>query len=147
MPAESVLWGKLMSAIGRGDEQGVAELLKVGPCGLSRATRMLGNTALHRAAAAGNANVVQLLLAKGNHPTKLSRVTATNHDGWTPMHEAAYAGHDKVVELLVASGGSSAARNTDGLAPIALAKHRGHEWKVRAAICKGQEIFSTRLIS
>jgi hypothetical protein len=40
MPAESVLWGKLMSAIGRGDEQDVAELLKVGPCGLSRATRV-----------------------------------------------------------------------------------------------------------
>jgi hypothetical protein len=40
MSAESVLWGKLMLAIDRGDEQDVAELLKVGPCRLSRTTKV-----------------------------------------------------------------------------------------------------------
>ena len=53
-----------------------------------------GDTALHRAASVGNAELVRLLLAN-NAPT-LSK----NDDGYTPLDLAKLLGNDTVVTLL-----------------------------------------------
>jgi hypothetical protein len=53
-----------------------------------------GYTALHRAAFAGHAAVVQLLLDAH------AAVNAPAANGYTPLHEAAFGGHTAVVQLL-----------------------------------------------
>eukprot|EP00035_Acanthoeca_spectabilis_P029732 m.6215 g.6215 ORF g.6215 m.6215 type:complete len:217 (+) comp3809_c0_seq2:35-685(+) len=128
-------WGKLLLAVDRRDVECVRSLLNEGKCRLSMQTKH-GNTALHRAAKAGNREIVKLLLEAGAKPH------ATNHNGWTPLHDAAFAGHDACVELLTSVGADVAAQNIDGMSPLILAKRRGHEWRVKSAICSGLELAS-----
>ncbi|MBY0460434.1 MAG: ankyrin repeat domain-containing protein, partial [Gemmataceae bacterium] len=65
-------------------------------------------TALHFAAAAGNAGGVKVLL---HHKAD---VNADSGGGWTPLHHAARGGHLEVVKLLIAAGAKPDAK-TDAL--------------------------------
>eukprot|EP00038_Savillea_parva_P007305 m.169169 g.169169 ORF g.169169 m.169169 type:complete len:216 (-) comp13065_c0_seq1:236-883(-) len=125
-------WAKLVRAVDHGDAQEVARLLKEGgPLRLSLKTKQWGNTALHRAAAKGNAEILQMLLNAGAKPS------AANENGWTPLHDAAFNGHTECVELLTAHGADIAAKTKDGMSAIVVAKARGHDWLVKVALSQG----------
>jgi cytohesin len=80
------------------------------------------NTALHRAAQRGHAEVVRLLLDQG------AAVGAVADDGATPLHRAAAGGHVAVLRLLLDAGADPAARDHCGETPLALAAaHAGAE--------------------
>jgi ankyrin repeat protein len=57
-----------------------------------------GDTALHRAAARGQAEAVKLLLERG------AEVDAVDDEGTTPLLGATYRGHHEVVKLLLEQG-------------------------------------------
>lgn len=65
-------------------------------------------TALHLAAKAGEANVVQLLL------DERANVNARTHHDETPLMEAADHGHDAVAELLIKFEADVNARTVSG---------------------------------
>ena len=60
----------------------------------------------------GNAEVAELLLAKG------ASVSATNPHGLTPLHAAATHGHLACVRSLVAAGADVTALSCDGFTPV-----------------------------
>lgn len=71
-----------------------------------------GETALYRAARAGNTKQVRALLRHGADPN-----IATNL-GMTPLHEAAYWGEDAIVALLLKAGAKVNAANKRGWTPL-----------------------------
>ena len=76
-----------------------------------------GRTALHHAAAAGQAAVVAQLLK-----TDLGAAMAADTDGDTPLHLAARFGHAEVVQLLLAAApGAAKAATAAGATPLHLA--------------------------
>lgn len=78
-----------------------------------------GRTALHRAAAKGYVDVVEMLLtAENTDSTLLARESIPRA---TPLHAAAYQGHEMVVKILLKNGGDVKARNRLGETPIDLA--------------------------
>ena len=81
----------------------------------------LGLTALHAAAAAGHAPVVELLLAAGAKADK----RAILQGGGTALHLAA-SGHEKVAELLLGGGASVQAKDKAGWTPLQLAMRADH---------------------
>lgn len=74
-----------------------------------------GETALHRAAAQGQAHHVAVLLDGG------AAVDARNEGGATPLHLAATARNDAAVMALVAAGADIDAQNDSGETPLHLA--------------------------
>ena len=83
-----------------------------------------GWTALHYAAASGDAGIVQLLLARGGQVDALSpRPTGAV----TPLMMAAREGQDATVRVLLASGANTGLKNTEGLTAAQLAKQAGHD--------------------
>jgi len=80
-----------------------------------------GMTSLHMAAAAGQKDAVQQLLASG------ADVKAKANDGATPLHWAVYNGHKDVVELLLADQAPVNARGRDGYTPLHWAAAKGFE--------------------
>lgn len=77
-----------------------------------------GSRPLHRAAAAGNAAIVRMLLAAGANPNAEN----TLH-GFTPLHSAAASGSADCVEALIAAGADIHAKDRYGFLPL----HRGVE--------------------
>ncbi|MFF8908904.1 ankyrin repeat domain-containing protein [Streptomyces olivaceoviridis] len=75
----------------------------------------LGRTAVHYAAAAGDADALRVLLAEGAAPGEA--VTA----GWTPLHFAAQAQAPAAVEVLLVVGASFDAADRHGNAPLSRA--------------------------
>lgn len=86
-------WTPLMRAVLGGHEQAVACLLKVPSIDLELRGES-GATALHIAAAGGNANIVRSLLDRGSDPA------ATDEDDRTPAQFASQAGHHSLESLL-----------------------------------------------
>jgi ankyrin repeat protein len=80
-----------------------------------------GRTPLHRAAAHGNKDVAQLLLANK------AEVDARDAQACTPLHHAALWGHLSVVELLLANHASVNAKDKWYYTPLVKAKSKGHE--------------------
>lgn len=72
-----------------------------------------GETALHFAAASGNALVVALLLAAGADPN-----ARENTERLTPLHMACRAAHPRCVALLVAAGARCAVKSSFGKNPL-----------------------------
>ena len=100
---------------------------KEGGAGLLSAKDSHGMQATHKAAVAGQAPMLDLLLKLGADPD------AAASDGSTPAHMAAYKGHvDALRALLVASPGknktgNALARRKDGLSVLAEAAAQGQE--------------------
>lgn len=78
-----------------------------------------GKTPLHAAAAHGNVESAQLLLAAG---ANLDDQT-TNY-GYTPLHEAVWNGHTTMVQLLLTHGAQQEIRNQGGETPLHMAHSR-----------------------
>lgn len=74
-----------------------------------------GYTVLHAAAAAGHADVVDLLVARGADPNVIGR------DGLTPLHLAAHQGYTASVRALLERGARLEARSATGATPLGLA--------------------------
>ena len=74
-----------------------------------------GSTPLQRAAGAGRAEAVELLIRRG------ADVNAVDRDRSTPLHVAAFLGHEKTVHALVQNGADVNAANTRGETPLSVA--------------------------
>lgn len=71
-----------------------------------------GSTVLHDAAASGDAELVQLVLARCP-----GHINTADTDGDTPLHNAARGCHEEVCRLLLSRGASPTAVNESGLTP------------------------------
>lgn len=98
----------LIQAIRSGNKTRVAELLSDG--GEMRRRDERGNTALHWAALANDAELVTKLLASGSDPQ------ATNAAGATPLHYG--TGNSEVIRLLLRAGAKPNARSLAGATPF-----------------------------
>ena len=72
-------------------------------------------TFLHWAAAGGQNEIVELLIAKG------ADVNAKTKFGGSPLHDAAIGGHKEIVGLLIAKGANVNAKGKVGITPLDLA--------------------------
>lgn len=80
-----------------------------------------GFTALHRAAADGDLDLISLLLKAG------ADVQATSNYGLTPLHNAVAANHPDAVETLLQHGASPHVGLKNGLTPLHWAAMRGYQ--------------------
>lgn len=74
-----------------------------------------GHSPLHRSAARGRKDIVELLLKAGDGAKLAAQL---NRNGNTALHSAAHRGHLEVMELLVAYGGDPLARDSNGNSPL-----------------------------
>lgn len=117
----------------------IQRLAAQGNEGYITAVDIRGRTALHRAAAKGHVDVVEMLLAAENTDSVL--LARDNIPRATPLHAAAYQGHEMVVKILLKNGGDVKAQNRLGETPIDLALKgwsRGveqHEGPFNCLIC------------
>jgi len=107
----------LNTAVRRQDREMVTLLLDQGHAAISGRAGKLSETALHAAAAQGDAAMVRLLL---EHKADIN---ATDKSGFTPLLNAAEKGHQAIVEILVEQGADLAAH--DQKAPCAFALAAG----------------------
>ena len=91
-----------------------------------RASRSPETDALLRAARAGNADTVRLLLGSSNVD-----VNGVDDYGNTPLIEAARFGHDDVVTALLIAKADVKAKNDQGKTALMLAAEGGHDDTVR----------------
>jgi len=96
-----------------------------------------GMTPLHIAAAKGQRDEVESLLANG------ADVNARANDGATPLHWAVYNGHKDVVELLLASKAPVNARGRDGYTPLHWAAAKGDK-EIAELLLKNQADVNAR---
>ena len=88
-----------------------------------------GETLLHRAAAAGNIDVVTILLEKTT-----SVLDAVDGHGRTPLWHAAAGGHEETVLLLIKHDPVIDAQDVIGLSPLHIACWNGHAEAVRTLL-------------
>ena len=90
---------------------------------------------LHRAASAGEVDVIPVLVRAG------ADVNATNKDGATPLHRAASAGEVDVIPVLVQAGADVNARGGNGgFTPLHLAAHNGNLEAISVLIQAGADV-------
>jgi len=109
--APAVLPGEAIEQTKQGDAAKLKAMVEEIP-GLTAARDDEGETLLYHAAAAGKADVVELLLAKGADPK------AANDRGITPLYAAAQAGHPAALKALLARKADPNARTKDGDTPL-----------------------------
>ena len=117
----------------RGDRDAVVALVRQGAD--VNAALADGMTALHWAAANGDADIAEVLIYAG---ANLEAVTRLGQH--TALHVAARSGRPAVVRLLAASGANPNARSSTGVTPLHLAAQTGIVEGVRALLEKGAEI-------
>jgi ankyrin repeat protein len=94
-------------------------------------------TYLHEACAAGNVELVRLLLEREKDDKKRD-LDREDEDGWTPLHHAEDNGHHAVTALLVGAGASiDLWRESDGKTVLDLALDEGDLGSVRRLIDLG----------
>ena len=91
-------------------------------------------TALHRAAANGHKDTVQLLLSKG------ALIEAMNSSNDPPLHLAARNGYTNIMELLLMNGASGEAMDKDYSPLLHCAASSGHTSTVELLLSKGAPI-------
>lgn len=100
---------------------------------LTTATDGSKETALHRAAAAGHADLAERLLAHA------AAVDPVSHAGRTPLHHAAESGHLAVAKALLDHRAKPGPLNAQGETPLHLAARRGHVDMVRLLLTRGAD--------
>jgi ankyrin repeat protein len=124
----------LMMAAGHADEAAALALIKLGAC--VRATDKRGNTALHYAAEAGNAQVCRALLAAGaSAGAARSRFWS---DGTQPLILAAKQGSAEVCALLLDAGARWESVDTSASA-LHYAAEGGHIDACRVLVAHGAD--------
>ena len=98
-------------------------------------------TALHKAAANGHEDIVQILLNKG------ASAKAMNESGNTPLHCAATGGHTSTVELLLSKRASIAAMSKANETPLHSAVKGGHTSIAEILLLNGASIEATDIFS
>ncbi|MEU8895679.1 ankyrin repeat domain-containing protein [Nocardia sp. NPDC048505] len=93
-----------------------------------------GATAAHRAAAAGDGNLIRDLLHAGTD------CDAPNHSGWTPLLIAADHGRVEVARILLESGANPDARTSNGWSALHVAVVYRHAAIARALLDAGASI-------
>jgi ankyrin repeat protein len=120
-------------AIHAGDLAKVKLLLKDNPELVSRRDDK-GYTLLHEAAAKGDKDVVEWLIAKG------AKVNAKAESGWRPLHEAAQFGNKDTVKLLLDRGANVNAIDKGGETPLHWAAGGGHKDVVKLLLDRGANV-------
>ena len=93
-------------------------------------------TALHWAAASGNAEAVRLLLA----PPVGADPWASRNNNFTPLHSAAMQGHATVCQVLIDAGaGVNVQTDPQGYAPLHSAAFAGHVETIRVLLANGAD--------
>jgi cytohesin len=90
-------------------------------------------TALHRAAAAGHADLVKALLDYS------AQVDARDYGGGTALHAAALRGHVDAAATLLDRGADPSAPDEEGLTPVHLAARNGHEAVAALLLARGAD--------
>jgi hypothetical protein len=111
--------GEIHDAARRGDLAKVKTLLQGNP-DLVFSKDDIGATPLHYAAAYGQKDVAELLLASK------ADANAKDNNGWTPLHHAAYQGQKEVADLLVVNQADVNARDNQGWTPLHYAALKSH---------------------
>ncbi|CAG9461921.1 unnamed protein product [Pedinophyceae sp. YPF-701] len=106
------------------DQQAAAEEFK---------RRKASNTALLRAAAAGNLAAVEGLIAEG------ASVDTTDDNGLTPLHLAAAGGRDAVARLLLSKGASVQVDDNAGRTPLHAAARFGQAGIIELLLARGAD--------
>jgi ankyrin repeat protein len=118
----------------RGDRDSVRNLLREGAD--VNASQGDGMSALHWAAASGDAEMAAMLVQAG---ASLQSVTRIGH--YTPLHVACQGGNAAVVELLLESGADPTARTSPGgTTPLHLAAASGSAEAVRLLLARGADV-------
>jgi ankyrin repeat protein len=118
----------------RGDRESVRSLLRDGAD--VNASQGDGMTALHWAAAGGDAEMAAMLVLAG---ANVKSVTRIGH--YTPLHIACQGGNPDVVEILLQAGADVSARTTPGeTTPLHLAAASGSVEAVRALLSRGADV-------
>lgn len=110
-----------------------AEALLRADAYLTAAKDGFGETALHRAAATGHADVAQAILSHG------AAVDPVSHVGRTPLHSAAENGCLAAAKALLDHKARPGALNGDGMTPLHLAARHGHADVVRLLLARGAD--------
>ena len=113
---DPVLW----TAVEEGDVARVEEAIQVEGRSLFNINRNDGMSLLHRAAANGDADMVDLLLVNGVSPN------LADAQGRTALHWACVGGFDTIVEMLLSNGGDAMAKDNSGATVFQLARAEGH---------------------
>ena len=106
-PIDYALWNK---------DWDVVKLLLGKGVDVNAKAKLIGNAALHIAAADGNREVVEFLISKD------ADVNAQNGAGKAPLHIAVERGHLDVVQILLNSGAEVAAKDKNGKTPLDLSQ-------------------------
>jgi 26S proteasome non-ATPase regulatory subunit 10 len=93
---------------------------------------------LHVAAAAGHAQVVQLLT--DGVDLNSSGINSGDEEGWTPLHSAVSTGSGDVVEVLLRSGADVQIANAGGRTALHYAASKGHADIARLLVSHGANI-------
>jgi ankyrin repeat protein len=117
----------------RGDKDAVRTLLKQG-ADVNQAQGD-GSTALHWAATAGDAELVEMLLYAGANVRATTRLGA-----YMPLHAASQAGHAGVIEALSKGGADVNVATTTGATPLMLAAGSGKIEAVRTLLDRGADV-------
>ena len=112
-------WTALMFAVSREHKRMVARLLEL-PTVDAGHRSIIGETALHIAAARGLENIVQLILAKTADPDP------KDFRGQSPLFRAAGGGHLSIVKLLYEFGADPKSSDIIGITPIVMADKNEH---------------------
>lgn len=112
-----------------GDLEAARAILARDPYQVSR-TADFKQTPLHRAAAAGHADVVELLLANG------AGLDDRDHGGRTPLHLAAEQGQVAAATALMARGAKVAVMDESGDTPLHKAARQGRGPMVRLLLAE-----------
>jgi ankyrin len=97
-----------------------------------------GNTALHIACLAGQAEIVNILIEHN------AAVNVQSQNGFTPLYMAAQENHFDIVKHLLEHNANQSLATEDGFTPLAVALQQGHD-KVVAVLLENDTRSKVRL--